>query len=269
MSTVAKAISLLEMLGQGEPEIALADLAKRTGFDKATARRLLISLIEHDLVEQDEGTRLYRLGAGVARLAMMREAQFPFLRTAIPMVEALATETGETVHLSEYSKRGLISVHVIESSKANRVSVPLGELLPMHATASGIAFLAFTEDRIRNAILGGPFPAFTPFTVSSAMALAEHVAAARARGQGSRLRDGQLRGYSIGSQGYEEGVLSVAAPILGADDLAMGTIAIAAPRARIHKGDIERHGANVMATARTIGEQLVGRRGLPTRKRAS
>ena len=257
MSTVAKAISLLEMLGQGEPEIALADLAKRTGFDKATARRLLISLIEHDLVEQDEGTRLYRLGAGIARLAMMREAQFPFLSTAIPMVEALATETGETVHLSEYSKRGLISVHVIESSKANRVSVPLGELLPMHATASGIAFLAFTEDRIRNAILGGPFPAFTPFTVSNAMALAEHIGAARARG------------YSIGSQGYEEGVLSVAAPILGADDLAMGAIAIAAPRARIEKGDIERHGASVMAAARTIGEQLVGRRGLPARKRAS
>lgn len=257
MSTVAKAISLLELLGQGEPEIALADLAKRTGFDKATARRLLISLIEHDLVEQDEGTRLYRLGTGIARLAMMREAQFPFLRTAIPMVEALATRTGETVHLSEYSKRGLISVHVIESTKANRVSVPLGELLPMHATASGIAFLAFTEDRIRNAILAGPFPAFTPFTVSSAMALAEHIAAARARG------------YSIGSQGYEEGVQSVAAPILGTDDFAMGAIAIAAPRARVHKGDIERHGASVVEAASAIGEQLVGRRGLPTRQRAS
>jgi DNA-binding IclR family transcriptional regulator len=257
MSTVAKAISLLEALGQGEPEIALADLARQTSLDKATARRLLISLIEHDLVEQNEGTRRYRLGAGVARLAMMREAQFPFLRTAIPIVEALATATGETVHLSEYSKRGLISVHVIESTKANRVSVPLGELLPMHATASGIAFLAFAEDRIRNAILAGPFPAFTPFTVSSAMALAEHIAAARARG------------YSIGSQGYEEGVLSVATPILGADNFAMGAIAIAAPRARIHKGDIERHGASVMEAARAIGEQLVGRRSLPTRKRAS
>ena len=52
---------------------------------------------------------------------------------AVPVVEQLAAETGETVHLSEYSKRGLISVHVIESVKANRVSVQLGEVLPMHA----------------------------------------------------------------------------------------------------------------------------------------
>jgi len=83
MSTVAKAISLLETLGQGEPEIALADLAKRTGFDKATARRLLISLIEHDLVEQDEGPRLYRLGPGLPRPALMRCARpTPFRKLA-------------------------------------------------------------------------------------------------------------------------------------------------------------------------------------------
>jgi len=145
MSTVAKAISLLEMLGHGAPETALADLAKGAGFDKATTRRLLVSLIAQGLVEQDETTRLYRLGAGLTRLALMREAQFPFLRMAVPMIEALAAQTEETVHLSEYSRRGLLTVHVIESTKANRVSVPLGELLPMHATASGIAFLAFAE----------------------------------------------------------------------------------------------------------------------------
>ncbi|MDX8500569.1 IclR family transcriptional regulator [Mesorhizobium sp. VK4C] len=256
MSTVGKAISLLEMLGSGAPETALADLAKGAGFDKATTRRLLVSLIAHGLVEQDETTRLYRLGAGIARLALMREAQFPFLRMAAPVVEALAAETGETVHLSEYSKRGLITVQVIESAKANRVSVQLGDMLPMHATASGIAFLAFTEERIREGILAGPLPAFTPFTIGDVETLVEHVAAARARG------------HSTGSQGYEEGVLSVAAPILGADGFAIGTIAVAAPQVRIHKGDIERHGASVAAAAHEIGERLFGPQGLPGRKRA-
>ncbi|TIQ35352.1 MAG: IclR family transcriptional regulator [Mesorhizobium sp.] len=254
MSTVAKAISLLEMLGGGAPETALADLARSAGFDKATTRRLLVSLIAQGLVEQDETTRLYRLGAGITRLALMREAQFPFLRMAAPVIEALAAETGETVHLSEHSGRGLISVHVVESTKANRVSVPLGEVLPMHATASGIAFLAFTEERIRHAILAGPMPAFTPFTIGDATTLAEHVAAARARG------------HSTGTQGFEEGVISVAAPILGADGFAIGVIAIAAPHVRIRKGDVERYGASVIAAAREIGERLFGR--LPGQKRA-
>jgi DNA-binding IclR family transcriptional regulator len=254
MSTVAKAISLLEVLGGGAAEAALADLARAAGFDKATARRLLVSLIAQGLVEQDETTRLYRLGAGLTRLALMREAQFPFLRMAVPVVEALAAETGETVHLSEYSKRGLITVQVIESAKANRVSVQLGDVLPMHATASGIAFLAFAEERIREAILAGPMPAFTPFTIGDAATLADHVTAARARG------------HSIGAQGFEEGVMSVAAPILGADGYAIGAIAVAAPRVRTQKADIERLGIGVTAAGREIGERLFGR--LPGQKRA-
>jgi DNA-binding IclR family transcriptional regulator len=254
MSTVAKAISLLEVLGSGTPETALADLARSAGFDKATTRRLLVALIAQGLVEQDGATRLYRLGAGLTRLALMREAQFPFLRMAVPVVEALAAETGETVHLSEHSKRGLISVHVIESAKANRVSVPLGEVLPMHATASGIAFLAFTEEHVRQDVLAGPMPPFTPFTIGNAVTLAEHVAAARARG------------HSVGSQGFEEGVMSVAAPILGAEGFAIGVIAVAAPRVRTQKADIERLGASVTAAAREISERLFGP--LPGQKRA-
>ncbi len=50
--------------------------------------------------------------------------------------------------------------------------------------------------------------------------------------------------------------------------LVIGTIAIAAPRVRIHKGDIERHGASVIAAAREISGRLFGRHELPGRKLA-
>ena len=249
MSTVAKAISLLEMLGAGAPEVTLADLARRASFDKATTRRLLVALIEHGLVEQNEHNRLYRLGAGIARLALMREAQFPFLRAAMPTIEALAADTGETVHISEYSSSGLISLHAVESTKANRVSVAIGDILPLHATASGIAFLAFAEAGFRERVMAGPLPAFTPHTVTDPTALAGLIAEARARG------------YSIGAQGYEDGVFSVAAPILAADGLAIGALAIAAPKARIHDGEIDRYGAAVAEAARAVGGRLTARRG--------
>lgn len=247
MGTVGKAVSLLEILGSGQPEIALAQLARSSGFDKATTRRLLVSLIEHGLVEQDDTSRRYRLGPGIARLALMREAQFPFLRTGVPVVERLAAKTEETVHLSEYSRPGLISVHVVESSRANRISVPLGEVLPMHATASGIAFLAFAHESVREAAMAGPFTAFTPFTVSERAMLAEQVARARARF------------YSVGSQGFEEGVQSVAAPILGADGFAIGAIAVAAPLARVRADDVEQYGLAAVEAAREIGDRLAGR----------
>jgi DNA-binding IclR family transcriptional regulator len=257
VGTVGKAISLLDLLGTGGPEIALADIARSAGFDKATTRRLLVSLIEHGLVEQDGTTRLYRLGAGIARLALMREAQFPFLRTATPVIERLAGQTGETVHLSEYSRRGLVSVHVVESSKANRISVPLGELLPLHATASGIAFLAFAEPAISNTVMAGTFEAYTPHTVADPATLAAHIEAAR------------RRGYSIGSQGFEEGVDSVAAPILNGEGASIGAIALAAPRSRVTRTELDRYGALVAEAASEIGGRLYGAPAVPLRRKAS
>lgn len=248
MSTVAKAVSLLEVLGQGEPERTLADLARSLDFDKATTRRLLLALMDQGLVEQDGGSRLYRLGIGVARLALMREAQFPFIRTAVPVAEALAARTGETVHFSEHSSRGLISVHVVESSKANRVAVPIGESLPLHATASGIAFMAFADHRVMDATLSARLASYTPHTITNPAAIRELVSAARARG------------YSVGAQGYEDGVFSVAAPILGAHGTAVGALAIAAPRARIEPADTEALGAAVVEAAFQISERLTGRR---------
>src|SRR5215212_10251367 len=123
MSTVGKAISLLEQFTLGEPEIGLSELARKTGLDKATARRLLMAMADHRLIEQEPASRRYRLGAGLSRLARFRDAHFPFVRVAAPVVRELALETGETVHLSEFSAGALLTVHVELSAKANRVNV--------------------------------------------------------------------------------------------------------------------------------------------------
>jgi DNA-binding IclR family transcriptional regulator len=246
MSTVGKAALLLDMLGTGGPDVALAEAARATGFDKATTRRLLVSLIEHGLVEQDEATRTYRLGAGIARLAALREERFPFLRAAAPVAERLAAQTGETVHLSEYCRRGLMSVHVVESARANRVSVPIGELLPLHATASGIAFLAFAAPRLREAALAAPLESYTTHTIADRATFAAHV------------EDARRRGYSVGSQGFEEGVESVSAAIRNGAGVAIGAIAVAAPSARVRRGDIEQFGAWTLGAAEEIGARLYG-----------
>ena len=58
MSTVDKAISLLDLFSVETPEHGLTEIARRSGFDKATTRRLLVSLARHGFIEQDVGTRV-------------------------------------------------------------------------------------------------------------------------------------------------------------------------------------------------------------------
>jgi DNA-binding IclR family transcriptional regulator len=246
MSTVGKAISLLELFTLAEPEIGLSDLARRASMDKATARRLLVALTAHRLIEQEPQTRRYRLGAGLSRLARIRDARFPFARVAMPTVRDLAVTTGETVHLSEFSAGALLTVHVELSAKANRVNVEVGQILPLHGTASGIAFLAFSPPAMAQAYLAKPLEAFTPQTVTAWEKVAEAVKLAA------------QRGYSRSAQGYEEGVHSVAAPILGADGFAIGTISVASPLSRVDDAIAASQGEAAARAGRSISAHLNG-----------
>ena len=199
MSTVEKAIALLEMFSATEPELGLSDLARKAAFDKATTRRLLIALSSRGLVEQDAGSRRYRLGAGVSRLARIRDARFPYVKVASPVIRELAQETGETVHLSEYTAGSLLTVFVELSARANRVNVDVGQVLPLHGTASGLAFLAFSRPETVETYFQHRLTRFTPHTVTSRDDIMKAVRTAAARG------------YSRSAQGYEEGVHSVSA----------------------------------------------------------
>lgn len=246
MSTVEKAVSLLEIFSTIEPEIGLSDLARKAAFDKATTRRLLIALANHGLVEQDAGSRRYRLGAGLSRLARIRDANFPFVQVAAPIARELALETNETIHLSEASAGTLLTVHVELSSRANRVNVDVGQTLPLHGTASGLAFLAFSRPDVVDRYLRNPLEAFTTHTVTDV----EQVTGA--------VRLAAKRGYSQSAQGYEDGVHSVAAAIVGHDGYAIGTLAVAAPVSRVDSTRSATHGLAVARAARQISRRLNG-----------
>ena len=246
MSTVGKAVSLLELFTLREPEIGLSDLARRAGLDKATARRLLMALANHRLIEQEPQSRRYRLGAGLSRLARIRDAHFPFVRLAAPAIRELSLETGETVHLSEFSAGALLTVHVDLSLKANRVNVDVGQVLPLHGTASGIAFLAASKPETVSAYLEKPLEAFTAHTMTTAAALSKAIALAAARG------------YSRSAQGYEEGVHSIGAAILGADGQPIGTLAVASPVSRVDDATAASQGDAAVRAARLISARLTG-----------
>ncbi len=246
MSTIGKALTLLDAISRLEKEAGLSDIARHCGLDKATARRFLVELEKHGFVEQDTETRRYRLGGAPVRLARIREARFPYLSVAIPFARELASLAGETVHLSEYAAGRLSTVHVEDSQRAHRVIVDVGSILPFHATASGLGFLAFCPPKDIDAALSAPLKAFTDQTLTDPAVLRQTL--------GETLR----RGYSICHHGLETGVVSVAAPIRAPGSTPVGAIAIAAPATRADKETVEKMGRAAMAAARRISERLFG-----------
>lgn len=247
MGTVAKALSLLDFFSKECPDLSLVDLSRSAGFDKATTRRLLMELASHGIVEQNPTTRNWRIGPGALRLARLRADQFPLIEVARPVVEDLVRDAGETVHMSELTGGKLCNVLVLESARAIRVSLSLGQILPFNCTASGMAMIAFGPPEIRKAVMKGPLRAVTPNSIVDHAVLAVHADQARERG------------YAIAEQGFEEGVVSVAAPLLKLDGVAFGALSVATPSHRITPEVIGAHGDRVRAAASRIQASLFGR----------
>lgn len=231
MRTVEKALRLLDFFTGAQPEQGLSELARLSGIDKATVLRMLGDMAATGLVEQDPQSRRWRLGAGILRLARLREASFPVTRVLTPILERLAEQTGETAHASLVSGRDLGTVGVVESTRSNRVSIEPALVLPMHATASGLAFTAFARPEQRERILSRKLTAETGFTPVSREALAAMIART------------QAQGHAVANQTYETEVYGLAVPIFGPDGFAVGALAVATPLSRI----TEAHVATILA----------------------
>lgn len=244
MTTVAKALDLLTLFTRAQPQAGLSDLARRAGLNKATCHRLLTDLAAAGLVEQVGTAREYRLGPAVLRLAALREAAVPLQAAARPVLDWLADTTGETAHLSVLVAGRLQALAFAYSARhATRVMMSDADVLPFHATASGLAVLGALDRAARDAVLAAPLPALTPLTVTDPAALRGIAACVRAEGFAE----------SIG--GFEDDVHSLAVPLFGADGACFGALAVAAPKARMQPAAVL---PALMQAAARITTQLGG-----------
>lgn len=220
-STVTKALSLLDHFSEAEPELGLSELTRRAGINKASAFRLLSSLTDAGLLEQDEVSRSYSLGAGILRLAQIREATAPIASIVRPSLERLAQHVGETAHASVISGTALATIGICESTRSTRVSLVAGEVLPLHSTASGLAVLAFGSQTLRDKTLAGQLRSQTIFTMTDPQEVLE------------ALGDVRRQGYATSEEENEEDVYGIALPFFDSSGLALGALAVATPSHRM------------------------------------
>ena len=247
MGTVRKALGLLDILAHPESRYGLTEMARRSGFDKATTRRLLLELMADGFVEQDEDSRAYLLGPALLMLGRAREERFPFFKLAQPSVRALAEASGETAHVSEYVSGAMASICTQESDQTNRIIVRVGERLPLHATASGLAYLTASHDSFVTTCLRKPLTAYSRHTITDPEALWAIVRTARSHG------------YVACNQLRAEGVFSIGAAIINPKGAPIGAIAVALPSLRAEPANIAEIGALTAAAAIEISTRLFGR----------
>ena len=221
MRTVAKALTILDLVTEHSSEWGLSEIARVTGIDRATCYRMLSVLLRHGYVSKAPDSKKYSLGATVLRLARTREASTPVSATLHKVLETLTRKTTETSHASLIAGFQIATVASCDGPRNNRVHVEPGARMELHATASGLACAAYADAAFVAHLLDGDLPAFTPTTVTDAKRLKTILEQVRAQG------------FSVADRSFDADVVGIAAPVFGKDCLALGSIAVATPASRM------------------------------------
>lgn len=223
MKTIDKALFLLGFFSPEMPEYRLSDIARAAEMDKVTTMRILASLVAGGFVEQHPETKRYRLGTAVLRLARIREASFPVIAVLQPILEKLTDTVGESTHACLFSGKDMTTIAVAEPHRSTRVFVDPSQPLPVHATASGQVFLAYSQEAVVNDVLRRLSfqKAYTGETIRSEDELRR------------RIHEIRKNGCAVAGGSFEGDVTGIAAPIFDWHGNIQATISAACVSSRM------------------------------------
>jgi DNA-binding IclR family transcriptional regulator len=201
VAVLGKAMGLLDHIAE-EGEVTPARLAELTGEPRSTVYRLLASLQQLELVEPGRRKGTYMLGLKLFRLGSTVVSRFDVRDAALPVMERIHEESGETVFLCIRRGYEAVCIERLDGRRVNLLALGLGGSQPLHAGAVARALLAFEPPGFWDEYLEQWQPeALTSKTPATREALLDE------------LRTTRERGYAISDEDVTPGIGAVGAPI--------------------------------------------------------
>jgi DNA-binding IclR family transcriptional regulator len=214
-----RAFAVLDLLGESETPLGLAQVAASLQLHKSTAHRFLMVLERHRMVERTVNGK-FRLGLRLFDFGNRAIEQYDLRDRAQLHLRKLVAETEETAHLALLDAARVI--YKIEPTRAVRMITRIGASNPVHCTSVGKAILAFLPpERVAEVLRRVRYERPTSRTIATPEALR------------TELEKTRRRGYAVDDEELEEGLRCIAVPLLDAQRLPVAAVSVSGPSFRV------------------------------------
>lgn len=201
VQSFARGLSVIRSFSASAPSQTLTQVAHRTGLTRAGARRILLTLETLGYVEAQG--RQFRLTPKILDLGFAYLSSLPLWNLAEPAMEALVSELKESCSAAVLEGTDIVYVLRIPTRKIMSINLGIGSRLPAWCTSLGRVLLAGLPDaEVEAKLRASRIERHTAHTVTDVAQLAALVAQAR------------TQGWCLVNQELEEGLVSLAAPIV-------------------------------------------------------
>lgn len=219
MGGFAKGLAVIEAFGKGRDTLTIAEVARLSGLDRASARRCLLTLVEAKYASTDG--RYFQLTPRILRLGhAYLGASLP--RLIQPSLDQLADELKESCSAAVLDASEIVYIARAAHHRIIGPGLRPGSRLPAFCTSLGRVLLAaLPADQAKAILNSSERPAFTAHTLTKITELMAEL---------KRVRE---NGYAIIDEEMEIGSRSIAVPIRNfqGQTVAAITVAVHAVRA--------------------------------------
>jgi DNA-binding IclR family transcriptional regulator len=237
------AFAVIDAIAAG-PDSGPSAVARQVGISKSTASSILRALAERGVLEHT-GSGRYRLGLRMFEYGHLALNQASLFEVGVPVLERLRDRVRDLVQLGVPVGAEILYLDRLESQTLDTRFHGTWRRLPGHASSSGRAIAAFNPE-FTQTIFDAGFKRWTRYTEVEPQRLLAALAEVRSVG------------YSLTADELEEGIASLAAPVMlgaGANHRAIASVSVVGPSDRIRR---ERIGlaTHVRRAAEDIGARL-------------
>lgn len=223
MGGFAKGLAVIEAFGKGRERLTIAEVARLSGLDRASARRCLLTLVEQDYAVADD--RYFELTPRILKLGQAYlSASLPQLLR--PALARLAARVGESCSAAVLDHTEV--VYIARATQHHIVGTGLhaGSRLPAYCTSLGRVLLAaLPVETARKTIEASTRQALTEHTLTSVKEIMAEIAKVREQG------------YSIIDQEVAPNSRSIGVPVRNTSGHTVAAITVGVHASR---GSIER-----------------------------
>lgn len=241
---VTRALSILKAFS-GRGFMTLGEIAEATKLDKATTRRLLLTLIAGRFVVQDAASQRYGLGGAIRALSGSVVEHFDLRATAAPVLAEIAAELHTTMFLSIYRDGAAVCldrIHDIHGIEVRWWTV--GGTLPFNCGGAPKLLLAFQPQEEIDCVLSRPLTPLTPKSIMDTRELRRRIAIIR------------KRGWEFAVDDVAVGLSALAVPVLDSEDSIICSLSMAGLTPQmVHRGQ-PRHLERLQAAAQAVRARI-------------
>lgn len=217
---LVKGLAVIECFDEEHASQSITDVANRTGLERATARRCLLTLTHLGYATYDG--KFFRLTPRVLNLGHSYLAATPLPRLLQPFLDELSAQTNESSSAAVLDGTEILYIARASHRRVMSINLGAGARLPAYCTSMGRTLLAAMQPPAAREVLErSELLAYTEKTKADLATIETELAVIAAQG------------FAVIDQELELGLCSIAVPLVNAQGATVAALNIGAQSARV------------------------------------